>query len=133
MKTEKELAAELGVDRKMLAGWRKDGTIEGDSWVKVSNQITYDEAGEHAVRNILQKEICADSLSDPLPANSEPESLTVTQIPINPKMVICGDTRVRVSNNRNFIKGMKVTARPPATGERVWVMVGRCPRWRGKY
>jgi hypothetical protein len=133
MKTEKELANELGIDRKMLAGWRKDGIVATSSWVKVSNQITYHEEGEHEVRNIVQRELCADELSEPLPEPDGPQELEITKIPLNPKLVMCGDVRVRVRENKNFLIGMKLNARPPATGEQVWVMVGRCPRWRGKY
>ena len=133
MKTEKELATELGIDRKMLAGWRKEGTVATSSWVKVSNQIVYHEEGEHEVRNILQRELCAKELSDPLPPADEPTELTITKIPLNPKLVICDDIRVRVRENRNFLLGMKVMARPSRDNETIWAMVGRCPRWRGRY
>jgi hypothetical protein len=131
MKTEKDLAIELGIDRKILAGWRKEELING--WEKKGNAIVYDSDAEHGVRNHLQKEICAAEISEPLPAPDSPKELTITKIPLNPKLVICGDIRVRVRENKNFLLGMKVNARPSMDSEQLWVMQGRCPRWRGRY
>lgn len=128
MKTEKDLATELGIDREIMKGWRKDG-LKG--WEKHGNSIVWTEDGEHEIRNRIQREILAE-LSDPLPVE-EPRELQITKVPLNPKLVICGEIYVRVHNNRNFLTGMMVNARPPADGSRVWVMLGRCPRWRGKY
>ena len=133
MKSEKELAAELGIDRKMLAGWRKDGIVATSSWVKVSNQISYHEEGEHEVRNIVQRELMVKELSSPLPSPSNPVEMEITAIPRNPRMVLCGDNRIKVRDNKNFLTGMKVKARPSTDNKQVWVMVGRCPRWRGRY
>lgn len=130
MKTEKELADELGLDRKIIAGWRKDGYFSSSG--KAGNQIIYEPTEEHELRNFIQKKILAESLGDPVEPK-EPQEKTITKIPLNPKLVMCGTERIRVRENKNFLPGMKLTARPPATGEQVWVMVGRCPRWRGKY
>lgn len=131
MKTEKELADELGINRKMLTEWRKEGLVS--KWEKNGNTITYDSDGEHEVRNYLQNEISIKELSEPLPPPDEPREMVITKLPLNPRMVICGDVRVKVRENKNFIVGMKVNARPSVDNEQVWVMVGRCPRWRGKY
>lgn len=131
MKSEKELAAELGIDRKILAGWRKEGFIAG--WEKDGNTIAYHPEGEHEIRNHLQKELCANELSAPLPSPSNPMEMEITAIPRNPRMVMCGENRIKVRDNKNFLTGMKVKARPSTDNKQVWVMVGRCPRWRGKY
>ena len=130
MKTEKDLAEELGIDRNILRKWRMDGDIE--DWEKKGNSIVYGDKGEHKVRNLLQKQICVEELSEPLDSE-EPQDMRITKIPLNPNLVICGETYVRVKSNKNFLTGMPVRARPPATGGRVWVMLGRCPRWRGKF
>ena len=71
-------------------------------------------------------------LGDPQPAKTEQE-LVITQIPRNPRLVVCNEIYVRVRSNENFLRGMKVKARPPLEDNGVWVMIGRCPRWRGKY
>ena len=128
MKKEKELAEELGVEREMLKEFRKSG-LEG--WVKQGNWVAWTPEGEHAVRNEIQKMMSIQELSEPLPV-SEPQDFVITKIPINSRLIICGDVFVKVKNNKNFLKGMRVRARPPTEG-RSWVMVGRCLRWRGRY
>jgi hypothetical protein len=132
MKTEKDLAEELGIDRNVLRAWRMDGTIATSSTVKMGNKIVYHEEGEEEVREKLKNEISVSEISEPLDT-TQPQELEITQIPLNPKLVICGEIYVRVSSNKNFLKGMKVKARPPATEGRVWVMLGRTPRWRGRW
>ena len=132
MKTEKELAQELGIDRSILKGWRQSGYITG--WEKSGNTIVFLPEGESEVREKLKDEIGVDDIGEPLPPPEDPYGLKIINIPRNPKLVICEDNiYVRVRDNKNFLKGMMVQARPPATGERVWVMIGRCPRWRGKW
>ena len=128
MKSEKDLAMELGIDRKELKDMRS--TIEG--WEKRGNTIMWGPEGEHKVRNRIQAQICANDLGEPLEVPEEKE-LQITKIPLNPKLVVCGEVYVRVRDNKNFMNGMKVKARPPADGSRCWVLLGRCPRWRGKY
>ena len=128
MKKEKELAEELGIEREILKEFRQQG-VQG--WEKQGNWVAWTEEGEHNVRNQLQKRMCIDELSDPLPL-PESKEFIVSRIPLNSRLVICGDTYVTVKDNKNFIKGMKLNARPPREG-RSWVLIGRCPRWRGRY
>lgn len=133
MKTENHLAKELGINRNILKKMRKEGRIATSSWEKVSNQIVYHEEGENEVREILKAELSTNQLSDPLPPPEEPREMVITKLPLNPRMVICGDIRVKVRENKNFLIGMRVNARPSTDNKQVWVMIGRCPRWRGKY
>jgi len=133
MKTEKELAIELGVDRKVLIKWRKEGIVSTSCWIKAGNTISYHAEGEHELRNVVQRALMVEELSDPLPVAKEPEEMEITGIPRNPRLILCGDRKVRVSLNKNFLIGMKVRARPSIDSESIWVMVGRCPRWRGRY
>ena len=107
-----------------------DGDVE--DWEKSGNSIVYGSEGEHTIRNLLQKQICVEELSEPLDPE-EPQDMKITKIPLNPNLVICGETYVRVKSNKNFLTGMSLRARPPATGGKVWVMLGRCPRYRGRY
>ena len=109
---------------------RKEG-LQG--WQKEGNTIMYNSEGEHALRNKIQAELCVEELSEPLPEPVQQE-MVVTQIPRNSKMVICGDVRVKVHSNQNFRKGMKLTARPPISQDsKMWVLVGRSPRWLGRW
>lgn len=131
MKSEKVLSEELGMDRKTLRALRMDA-LSADSWTKESNQIVYTAEGEHELRNVIQRKLASEALSPPL-EEKEPKMLTITKIPLNRKMVICDEIRVRVSSNKNFLRGMQLKARPPVGDNKVWVMVGRCPRWRGRW
>ena len=131
MKSESRIAKELGINRSVLKQWRMDGLIGG--WEKRGNKIFYHEEGEADVREKVKLELEAKDLGSVPPPPVEPKELEITSLPLNRKMVICGDLRVRVRDNKNFIKGMKVNARPSIDNEQVWVMIGRCPRWRGRY
>jgi len=130
MKSEIDLSEELGIDRNVLRQWRSEGGISG--WEKVGNKICYTESGESEAREKLKDEISVNEISEPLDVN-EPQEMVITKVPFNPNLVICGEVYVRVSSNKNFLTGMKVKARPPATDGKVWVMLGRTPRWRGKW
>ena len=131
MKSEIELSEELGMDRRTIREMRMNA-LSADLWTKLGNRIVYTAEGEHALRNQIQKSLSSDELPEPVVVN-ESRTLKISKIPLNPNIVICDDIRVRVRSNKNFLKGMELKARPPAGDGRVWVMLGRCPRWRGKY
>ena len=135
MKSEVELSLELGLERKIIRGIRQE-RLNADDWTKRGNHIVYTETGEHALRNAIQVMLSSEELSEPLPVLDDQE-VKITHIPLNPRIVI-GQLldeviKVKVRDNRNFIRGMRLSARPPAEGSTTWVMIGRCPRWRGKY
>ena len=131
MKSEIQLSEELGMDRRVIRDIRMN-VLTANSWTKEGNRVVYTESGEHALRNEIQKELASQELSDPLPELEEKE-FTITHIPFNRRMVISDGVKIRVSDNKNFLTGMKVRARPPVSEGEIWVMLGRCPRWRGRY
>jgi len=131
MKSESRIAKELGINRSVLKQWRVGGLISG--WEKNGNKIFYHEEGEADVREKVRLELEAKDLGSTPPPPDEPKEMVITKLPLNPRMVICGDIRVKVRENKNFLIGMKVNARPSMDNKQVWVMVGRCPRWRGRY
>jgi hypothetical protein len=72
----------------------------------------------------------------------EPISLLITSIrpPKNPHIIEAvrkdngGESvRVRVRNNQNFLPGMEIRARPSEEYPDVYVLVGRTPRYRGRW
>jgi hypothetical protein len=68
--------------------------------------------------------------------SSQPVPLTVSNRCINPKLIIAtannGDlVRVRVRDNQNFQKGMKVNAKQIQAD--LYELVGRCPRFKGRW
>lgn len=131
MKSESRIAKELGINRVVLKQWRDSGLITG--WEKQGNKIAYDELGEADVREKVRLELEAKDLGKTPPPPEEPKEMVITQIPFNTRMVLCGDIKVRVSNNQKFKVGMKVNARPSIDSKHVWVMIGRCPRFNGRY
>ena len=131
MKSESRIAKELGINRVVLKQWRDSGLISG--WERNGNKIAYNEQGEADVREKVRLELEAKDLGSTPPPPDEPREMVITKLPLNPRMVICGDIRVKVRENKNFLIGMKVNARPSIDNNQVWVMVGRCPRWRGRY
>jgi hypothetical protein len=131
MKSESRIAKELGINRVVLKQWRDSGLITG--WERQGNKIAYNELGEADVREKVRLELEAKDLGKTPPPPEEPKEMVITKIPFNTRMVLCGDIKVRVSNNQKFRVGMKVNARPSIDSKHVWVMTGRCPRFNGKY
>jgi hypothetical protein len=131
MKSESRIAKELGINRVVLKQWRDSGLITG--WEKQGNKIAYNELGEADVREKVRLELEAKDLGETPPPPEEPKEMVITKLPLNTRMVICGDIKVRVSNNQKFRVGMKVNARPSIDSKHVWVMIGRCPRFNGRY
>lgn len=131
MKSEIQLCEELGMDRRVIRDIRMNA-LSASLWTKEGNRVVYTQEGEHALRNEIQKELASQELSDPLPELEEQE-FTITHIPFNRRMVMSDSVKIRVSDNKNFLTGMKVRARPPVSEGEIWVMLGRCPRWRGRY
>lgn len=60
---------------------------------------------------------------------------TVTDIPHNKRLLMAVynevEIKIKVNENKNFIKGMKVRVRDLKNG--VGYLEGRHPRWKGKY
>ena len=71
----------------------------------------------------------------------EPISLIITSLrpPKNPHIIETkrpGDDqtlRVRVRDNKNFIPGMEIRARPDEQYPDVFVLAGRTPRYKGRW
>jgi len=66
------------------------------------------------------------------------EALIVTNVPRNKHIVEAARSngtvvRVRVSDNKNFLPGMTLTARQGHQFADVWNLEGRCPRYRGRW
>lgn len=70
---------------------------------------------------------------------SAPVEIEVLRLARNPRILFAtrkDDGReilVRVATNANFVRGMLLKARPPATGAGVYSFEGRCPRWKGHW
>ena len=139
---EEAFAVALGLKRKKLSSLRKEHLKEGEHWGRLKGRITYRVGGEVKMRGVValllgieEKDIVVDEEI----GREEPEEMEVVRVfPINRRLVECervtGEkVRVTVGDNVNFLKGMVLKARPPWGSGRLWVMVGRKPRWRGRW
>jgi hypothetical protein len=103
------------------------------------------EAGYVALRGLLgcpespeeEKARLSRSVREP-----EPISLLITSLrpPKNPHIIeaVTKDNGsesvgVRVHDNKNFLPGMEIRARPDEEYPDVFVLVGRTPRYRGRW
>ena len=139
---EEAFAVALGLKREKLSSLRKEHLEEGEHWGKVSGRITYRVGGEVKMRGVvaLMLGLEGDEIEvDEQVGREELEELEVRKtFPVNRRLIECeregGElVRVNVGNSENFLKGMKLKARPPWGEGRLWVMVGRKPRWRGRW
>jgi hypothetical protein len=139
MKRESELCGELGIPRYTLVAFRNAGHLGKSGWKRSANAVWITIFGERIIRERLASRIgIPEDALGPVEETLEPDDFKVTGMPRNPRLILCegpggGEIRVRVRSNENFVKGMLVKARPPAPDSLVWVLVGRSPRWRGKW
>ena len=154
---ERTLAADLGLSRETLLAWRTTELQEGRHWVRVGRDVRYLGEGVEAVRGLLQRDL-AKSAETALPQPQAPDPtadtpspaielpapaldprsdlLTVVSLPRNPRLVLARTlagalVRVRVRSSEHFVPGMQLRAQQEA-GD-VWCLIGRCPRWKGRW
>jgi hypothetical protein len=136
--SEKKLAARLGLTRRDLRSVRKKILDDGDFIAEAGQEITITEAGIEK----LEKELGPLPLDNPpLAVPLGPCAMLVTRVCPNHHLIQAQflvdprDSRrvfVSVKTNKNFVPGMKITARPKAPGSSAFELVGPCPRRRGK-
>jgi hypothetical protein len=96
-----------------------------------------DHFREDASPIVPTAQACAQiAAADVLTAEAD---LAVLRLARNPKILFAmrrddgREVLVRVATNANFVRGMLLKARPPATGAGVYSFEGRCPRWKGHW
>ena len=139
---EEAFAVALGLKREKLSSLRKEHLKEGEHWGRLKGRITYRVGGEVKMRGVVALLLGIEEKEDVVDeeiGREEPEEMEVVRVfPINRRLVewerVTGEkVRVTVGDNVNFLKGMVLKARPPWGSGRLWVMVGRKPRWRGRW
>ena len=140
---ERAFAVALGLKRARLSSLRREHLEEGVDWGRRKGKVVYRMGGESKMKGVVallvgveEEEVVVDEELGRADSSEEMEVLKV--YPINGTLVECervgGEkVRVNVGDNANFMKGMVMTARPPWGSGRLWVMVGRKPRRRGKW
>lgn len=140
---ESAFAVVLGLKRPQLRALRQKHLVKGIDWAMRGGKVTYYLRGEEKVRVVVSSIIGVDEgdfeVDESLGLEDRSERMEVRQVfPINRRLVECrlsnGDgVRVNVGDNANFVVGMELKARPHWGAGRLWVLVGRRPRWRGKW
>jgi len=76
------------------------------------------------------------------PAPIEIVELIITRVYPNPRLILARfpddvaekfPVRVKVPNNINFQPHMKIRVRPPLKEDGLYILEGRCPRYRGRW
>ena len=137
---EEAYGAALGLTRVKLSSLRKEHLTEGEDWGFDEGRVRYRVGGEVKMRGVVSLLLGVEDLEvDEEIGREEPEEMEVVRVfPINRRLVECervtGEkVRVTVGDNENFLKGMKLRARPPWGSGRLWVMLGKRPRMRGRW
>lgn len=139
MTRESDLAKDLGLPRRSLADFRKEGLEKDADWVLVESQVWLTEGGLAKTRAHFQAE--GAEVSEKNSPGPERGVARVVKSPVNPRIVLAemvtpeGEAgkavRVRVRSNVNFLPGMEM----PVYREDwdLWVLDRPCPRWRGRW
>jgi hypothetical protein len=160
MISEESVAKKLGLTRVALASIRKEMLLQGQDWLMDGRWVMITESGQDKLFNKLgingavqpvdsgrnggEQDVAGLGL--PVPDGSipsEPVTLVVNSLrpPRNRRIIEAynpnspsGKTfRVQVRDNQNFVPGMEIRAKPHETYPDVYELIGRCPRYRGKW
>jgi len=160
---ERDLAKKLGLGHELLTAARAEHLRRGRDWEMVGGLVQYSDAGQERILAALKIQPPAATPTPPAPAdsaaNTAPKAQKITpaaapwvapargdvrelvcvRVPLNRRVVECRSAApggpdvawVRVKDNHNFRAGLRLPARY-LEGDR-WELVGRCPRWPGKF
>lgn len=156
---EERLAARLGVSRELLRTFRDENLTEGQQWTMAGREVAYSEAGVRmllthlgarlrekrpqgpgglTIQGLLEEarlEDATEAVDEKKAAGPVEDELTVQALTRNGQIVMAtrGEelVRVRVRESRHFVPGMRMTCRHLQAD--LWELVGRCPRFRGRW
>ena len=140
--SEADAAEKLGLARDVMREFR-EGLAEGTDWRKNGRQIDLSHEAFLAIKKKMGGAEAEDGSDEALGASSAPDEaveLIVHHVPkLNVHLLVAKKegaetlVRVKVRCNVNFLPGMKLKARPEGIYDDVFVMEGRCPRYRGRF
>ena len=138
MITEACLSEREGISRIVLREYRSGGTLdEGEHWQRSPKGILWSEEGISALNSLMDDDLGTDGAVIRPEKDPEPEVMTVRHLVGNGVMLSCeretGErVLVKVRSTENYGLRTKLLARPPVGDGRLWVRVGREPRWKGE-
>ena len=141
---EAKLAKALGISRPEFKKLRKSLLEFETDWQMLGNQVVITEAGLLKLRvhlaavGITGMAIATfpETQVDHKPVDNGDVELVVKQVYPNPRLLLCHfpggiQVRVRVPRNDNFRPKMTIKARKLTDG--FYELVGRCPRYPGRW
>lgn len=143
--SEAWLSEETGIPRDVLRGAREKNLGAAD-WRKGSRgQIVWELSGLNRCSvefpefaGILEKITGGvEGAERALEALEVIEAVVIRKFP-NPRLIEAEDgagarIRVRVHENKNFARGMRIKARAPKVKSMPYQLEGRSPRWPGRF
>ena len=133
--SEDKLAILLGIPRKELRATRKVALVEHVDWEKIDGEVCFTPTGLHRLEGFYE----FDPKAVPVPGSkAEPPkngrmTMTVVEIPLNPRTVIAKDEHgalfiVFVGRNSTFARDDKIEVGPYEGQNDVFQLLSAIPR-----
>lgn len=147
---EAALAARVGLNQDNMRALRRSKLTQGLHWTMQKNRVCYSVAGVQEVQRIMK--LSPPQKTPPVPPgkdtaqpdhSQEPVTLHVFRIfaanphileahlPDQDPAIVKNRLRVRVKDNKNFVKAMPIPVRELAEG--LYELARACPRSRGRW
>jgi len=137
---ESSVAERLGLSRDEVEQYRARELRKKGDWKKIGRAIALSDVGLNKLllATGASHVDCTDCLVGKNGADNGELVVVVARIYPNPRLLLARTTdgeivRVSVRLNRNFRPGMKIKVEPPAGALPLYRLVGRCPRFPGKW
>jgi hypothetical protein len=152
---ESHICSELGMSENEVRRRRVCFLQQGTDWEVVKKRVLYSELGAQVLRDTRDTPLPAVEQKDAAGTDSEPKKLIAWGAPgHNPHVLVCyvpgtdphnplNLVTLRVRDNRNFMRGMKipgdgppgnrVKVTPVRDRENVFDLQGPLPRWKGRW
>ena len=139
---EASIAERLGLTRNTLENYRARELKKKGDWKKIGRAVALSEpALKKLLADLDASELdCSGCLVSGNGEEPQPEviELKVARVYPNPRLLLATTNagelvRVSVQKNRNFRAGMTIKAKAPNGTLSIYRLVGRCPRFPGKW
>jgi hypothetical protein len=131
--SEDKLAVQIGIPRKELRDVRRASMVEGVDWEKIGGEIMLTLTGLHRLRDFFDFDLVTVHAIAGEPIKNGRITLTVVEIPMNPKTVLADDALGRryvvdVGRNATFCREDKIEAGPHETQGDLLKLLSPIPR-----
>ncbi len=135
---EKTAGEQLGVSRSEMKRLRKEWLTPDVDWFVDGKRIVVTEVALACLRFVLSGEATKPEKKETAAGGAL--ECVVLRVPARNVKILEARAvegteviRIRVHHNKNFLPGMKFKARPSGIYADVFILEGRCPRYRGRW